>query len=114
MQDTHALAPTLKVRYGKFQNPLPENNTFAQFSTFVPKEERPGRRFEFPIQISGEHGVTHDVSDEAFSVQPAISAQYKTAVIDGANIVMRADIAYAILARGKNGNGNGNSRSEER
>jgi hypothetical protein len=108
MIDAAVNAPMFKVRYGKFQNPLPEDNTFSDFSTFVSKEERPGKRFEFPIKVSHEHGVTYDVTDTAFALSQAIDAVLKTAVVDGATIMVVANIAYTIMARGKNGKGSGN------
>jgi hypothetical protein len=102
-----AMSPLMKVRYGKFINPLPEENTLSNFSTFVPKEQRPGKRFEFPIKVSHEHGVTYDVTDTAFALSAAIDATMKTAVIDGATIMVVANIAYVVMSRGKQGSGPG-------
>jgi hypothetical protein len=97
------LQPLMKVRYGKFINPLPEENTFSDFSTFVPKEERPGKRFEFPIKVSHEHGVTYDVTDTAFALEQAVDAVTQNAIVDGATIMVVANIAYTVMSRGKNG-----------
>ena len=102
-------APNFKTRYGKFINPLPADNTFAKYSEFVGAEERPGKQFEFPVQVSIEHGQTHDVSDTAFVLESAIDSVLKNAVIDGATIMMVGNLPYTVIARGKNGAANGNS-----
>lgn len=104
-----AWQPNFKVRYGKFINPLPSDNTIADFSEFVGQEERPGKQFEFPVQVSIEHGQTHDVSDTAFALEPAIDSELKNAIIDGATVMMVGNIPYNVIARGKQGSGNGNS-----
>lgn len=101
--------PNFKVRYGKFINPLPSDNTFAEASEFVGAEERPGKQFEFPVQVSIEHGVTADVSDTAFVLESAVDSVLKNAVIDGATIMLVGNIPYNIIARGKAGAANGNS-----
>ena len=101
--------PNFKVRYGKFINPLPSDNTLADYSEFVGAEERPGKQFQFPVQVTIEHGQTHDVSDTAFALEPAIDSELKEAIIDGATVMMVGNIPYNVIARGKQGAANGNS-----
>ena len=103
MDTSVSLASNFKVRYGAFQNPLPEDNSISDFAKFVKAEERPGKQLEFPIKVSHEHGVTHDKTDSAFALEAAVDSVMKTAIVDGTNIMMVANIAYPIMARAKAG-----------
>jgi hypothetical protein len=103
MDTSIPLASNFKSRYGAFKNPLPEENSMAEFAKFCPAEERPGKQLEFPIKVTHEHGITFDNTDSAFVINPAIDAIWKTAIIDGSNILGTANIAYPQMARGGNG-----------
>jgi hypothetical protein len=105
--ETVPLTPNFKQRYGAFVNPLPEENTLSEHARFVPAEQRSGKQFEFPVKVTHEHGITFDTSDTAFAIRPAIDSEWKSALVDGATILMPANIAYSVMARG----GNGTARS---
>lgn len=102
-------APNFKRRYGKFINPLPAENTLADYSDFVEQESRPGENYNFPVQVSNEHGVTHNTDGTAFTLANAVDSVLKNAQIDGATIMLRGNIPYDVIAKGKAGAGNGNS-----
>lgn len=102
-------APNFKRRYGKFQNPLPAENTLADYSDFVEQESRPGENYNFPVLVSLEHGQTHNVDGSAFTLAAAVDSVLKNAQIDGATIMLRGTIPYDVISKGKQGAANGNS-----
>jgi hypothetical protein len=101
--------PNFKQRYGKFINPLPAENTLADYSEFVEQEARPGIAYNFPVQVSLEHGQTHNVDGSAFALNNAVDSVLQNAQVDGATILVRGQIPYDVIAKGKNGAANGNS-----
>jgi hypothetical protein len=50
----------LKKQYGGIVEPLPEPNTMAEHLPFIPKDKQPGDTYEVNVNLSFEHGVTHD------------------------------------------------------
>lgn len=97
----------LKRRYGRFADPLPSPNTFADFLEFIPREMRPGDTYEFPVQLGIEHGVTHDISRTAFTLLGAKDSVALPARLRGAAINMQGRIPRDMLAAMGNGNSNG-------
>jgi hypothetical protein len=96
-----------KRRYGKFVDPLPSPNTFADFMDFVPKDQRPGDTYEFPVRLGLEHGVTHDVSRTAFTLLGSKDSVALPARLRGAAINMQGRIPRDVLAAFNNGVSNG-------
>jgi len=101
--------PDYKQRYGDFTNPLPEENTIADYFSFVPQDQRPGNKFNFPVVVSNEHGQTADVSGTAFTLASAIDSVLQNAQLDGATLALVGNIPYDVTFRGRNGAGNGNN-----
>jgi hypothetical protein len=89
-----AIEPLLKVRYGKFSNPLPSEDTIAKFAPFVPKESRDGRSFNFPVYLGLPGGVTHDDTRTAFTLNSVVASVVKEATLSGASIMLRDNVAY--------------------
>lgn len=100
--------PNFKRRYGKFINPLPAENTLADYSDFVAMDSRPGENYNFPVQVTLEHGITHNTDGTAFTLNAAIDSVLQNAQIDGATIMLRGTLPYDVIAKGKNGAANGN------
>jgi hypothetical protein len=100
--------PNFKRRYGKFINPLPAENTLADYSDFVQQDARPGENYNFPVQVTLEHGVTHNTDGTAFTLNAAVDSVLQNAQIDGATIMLRGTLPYDVIAKGKNGAANGN------
>jgi hypothetical protein len=100
--------PNFKQRYGKFINPLPAENTLADYSEFVAADSRPGIAYNFPVQVSLEHGQTHNTDGTAFALNAAVDSVLQNAQIDGSTIMVRGTIPYDVIAKGKNGAANGN------
>jgi hypothetical protein len=96
-----------KQRYGRFQNPLAEENTFAEYLEFIQQDYRPGLGYNFPIVVGNEHGQTADVSNTAFAFNPAIDSQILNAQLDGATIGVVGNVPYDVSFKGNNGAGNG-------
>jgi len=101
--------PDYKQRYGEFTNPLPEENTIADWFDFVPQDQRPGQAFNFPVVVQNEHGQTADNTGTAFNLNSAIDSVLKNAVIDGSTLALVGNIPYDVTFRGRNGAGNGNN-----
>jgi hypothetical protein len=101
--------PDYKQRYGDFTNPLPEENTIADYFAFVPQDQRPGNKFNFPVVVSNEHGQTADISGTAFTLAAAIDSVLQNAQLDGATLALVGNIPYDVTFRGRNGAGNGSN-----
>lgn len=101
--------PDYKQRYGEFTNPLPEENTIADWFDFVPQDQRPGQNFNFPVVVQNEHGQTADNTGTAFGLNSAIDSVLKNAQIDGSTLALVGNIPYDVTFRGRNGAGNGNN-----
>ncbi len=94
-----------KRRYAPFVNPLPSDRTLAKEFKFVPAELRPGEDYRFPIQSSLEGGVTHDVSETAFTLNSVVDSTVDVANLDGATILVAGNIPYDVIAKAMGGDG---------
>ena len=101
--------PNYKQRYGDFTDPLPEENTIADFFAFVRQDQKPGIAFNFPIVVSLEHGQTADVSGTAFAFNSAVDSVLQNAQIDGATLGIIGNIPYDVSFKSRNGAGNGST-----
>jgi len=101
--------PDYKVRYGDFTNPLPEENTIADWFDFVGQDQRPGKSFDFPVVVSLEHGMTADNSGTAFALNSAVDSVLKNASVDGSTLALVGNIPYDVTFKGRNGSGNGSN-----
>jgi hypothetical protein len=99
--------PNYKQTYGIFTNPLPEENTIADFFQFVPQDQRPGQAFNFPVVVSLEQGQTADNTGTAFALNSAIDSVLKNATLDGSTLAMVGNIPYDVTFKGRNGAGDG-------
>lgn len=100
--------PNFKKRYGKWVNPLPSEMTLADFAPFVERTMRPGRTFDFPVKVQNEHGQTHNADHSAFGLNAAVDSVIKEASLQGAEILVRGNIPYGVIAKGMQGAGDGN------
>lgn len=95
--------PNYKQQYGAIENPIPEENTIADWFGFIPQNQRPGLAFNVPIIMSLEHGITADVSGTAFSFRAARDSVMKNAQVDGSTLAMIGNIPYDVTFRSRNG-----------
>lgn len=97
------LAANFRQRYDGYLDPLPEENTIADFAEFVPAEARAGNTYNFPLQASLEHGQTADITGLAYALNPAIDSEMVNATLDGADLALVSNVAYSSMLRGRNG-----------
>lgn len=97
------LAANFRQRYDGYLDPLPEDNTIADFAEFVPSEARAGNTYNFPLQASLEHGQTADISGLAYALNVARDSEMVNATLDGADLALVANVAYSSMLRGRNG-----------
>lgn len=98
-----------KRRYGSFINPLPSDNTVAQFSKFVQQDRRPGENYNFPVKVGGEHGMTANVDGSAFQLNPAVDSVLQNAQLDGATLALVGNVPYDVAFKSNNGAGEGSN-----
>lgn len=102
-----------KKRYGKYANPLPSDNTIAQFMPFVRKDMQGGENYNFPVKLSHEHGFTPNVDNSAFALNAAVDSITKNAQLSGATIMIRGTLPYdttsALMHGAENGGSGGSS-----
>jgi hypothetical protein len=92
-----------KRRYGPYVNPIPSDNTIAQYMSFVPQNLRPGEDFRFPVQLTLEHGVTHNVDETAFTISSVIDSTTGIANLDGSTVLIAGNIPYDVISKAMNG-----------
>jgi hypothetical protein len=95
--------PNYKQQYGAIENPIPEENTIADWFSFIPQNQRPGLAFNVPIIMSLEHGITADISGTAFAFKAARDSVMKNAQVDGSTLAMIGNIPYDVTFRARNG-----------
>jgi hypothetical protein len=98
-----------KRRYGSFINPLPSDNTIAEFAKFVQQDRRPGENYNFPVKVGNEHGQTPNVDGTAFSLSPAVDSQLQNAQLDGATLALIGNVPYDVAFKSNNGAGDGSN-----
>ena len=81
--------PNYKLQYGDFTDPLPEENTLADFFSFLKQDSRPGQNFNMPIVVQGEHGMTADNTGTAFAFNTAVDSVLQNAQIDGSTLALK-------------------------
>lgn len=113
MSSLTSWAGVAKKRYGKFSNPLPSENTIAQFMPFVRKDMQGGESYNFPVKLSHEHGFTPNVDNSAFALNAARDSITKNATLTGATIMLRGTLPYdttsALMHGAENGGPGGSS-----
>lgn len=93
-----------KKLYGGYSDPLPSDNTIAQYLEFIPQAKRPGESFTFSVRLGFEHGVTHDVSRTAYAMNSAVDSIVLPATLTGSTISLRGTIPRDLIAMGLNPN----------
>ncbi|HEX2679520.1 MAG TPA: hypothetical protein VHM19_22870 [Polyangiales bacterium] len=91
---TSAIAAYLTKRYGKFMNPMPSIDTLAKDFPFVPRQQREGASYDFPIRLGLPGGVTFDDTNTAFPTKSPIAAVFKSASVTGSSILVQDDVPY--------------------
>lgn len=97
----------LKRRYGKFSDPMASPNTLADYMEFVPRDQRPGDTYEFPVNLGLEHGVTFDNTRTAFTLLGAVDSKNLPARLRGSAINMQGVLPRDMIAAMSNGASDG-------
>jgi len=103
---TSAMNAQLKVRYGRFIDPLPSEDTIAKFAPFG-SAQKIGRSYNFPVYLGLPHGVKHNDDHTAFTLATVIAPVVEEATLSGSEIALRDNVAYADLFATNNGVGDG-------
>lgn len=106
MQTFSSIQANYRQRFGPWMDPLPEDNSLADFGTFVSREMRSGLNYNFPVLAGIEHGQTPNVDNSAFTINGPIDGQVLLATLDGATILMQAVVSYDAIYKGLNGSSN--------
>lgn len=84
-------------------NLVPESAKFVKLVRFSPADKEEGEKYNQPVVLSNEHGVTYaSAGDGAFTLKDSISMTMKNAEINGAQILLRTSIPYETAARASN------------
>lgn len=90
-----AIEPLLRIRYGDFINPQPSEDSVAALAPFVRAESRGGRTYNFPVYLGLPHGVTHDDTRTAFSLNAVVAQTFAEASLTGSSILVRENVSYS-------------------
>lgn len=102
--DPTQLSGLFKEAYGdSVENLIPEASKLTKMVKFVESEMESGNKFNQPVVLSGEHGVTYaSGSAGAFSLNNHIAMTMKNANLDGSQILLRSALAYDAAAKASN------------
>lgn len=101
---TSDLDGLFKTVYGPdIEKLMPEASKLTKMIPFG-SEEKIGDHYEFPVQLTYEHGVTYAGPDAgAFSLKSAISMKMKPAQIEAYQHLLRASMDYESAAKAASG-----------
>jgi hypothetical protein len=93
-----------EVYADKIVKAIPLQNRFLQDIPFVGSGKREGNKFNQPVNLSMEHGVTYAAPDSgAFALKSAIASQTKNATVNGSQVLLRGSLDYESAAKAANG-----------
>jgi len=95
-----------EVYANKLERLIPDGVKLYKMIPFVPKEKQIGNRYNQPVILGAEHGITYGgPDDDAFNLEPAVAGQIKNAQVPGNPRVMRSNLGYTSASRSKNSAG---------
>lgn len=83
----------------KIENLHPENTKLMQRVPFVKGQGQIGKQYLQPVVLGLEHGITYDITGDAFALDAAIAGQIKEASIVSTEMVLRSRISVAAASR---------------
>lgn len=96
----------LKVKYGEFIDPFPDEDMVARDAPFT-SATKIGRSYNFPVYVGLPHGQKHNDDHTAFALATVISPVLAEATLAGSEFLLRDNIAYAdLFATQSTGSGN--------
>jgi len=101
---TSSLNGLFKSVYGdSYKSLMPETAKLLKMLPFK-QANKIGKKFEFPVMLSREHGVTYLASgDGVTTLNDHISSVMKNVEVDGSQMIARAAIDYEAAAKAQSG-----------
>lgn len=101
---TSSLNGLFKSVYGDdYKSLMPETAKLLKMLPFK-QAQRIGKKFEFPVLLSREHGVTYlNAGDGVQTLNDHVASVMKNVEVDGAQIIARAAIDYEAAAKAQSG-----------
>lgn len=78
---------------------IPETDKLAKAIGFVEESKREGERFEIPVELTAEAGVTFNSDFDVFTLNQPISNTSKPAYVNGAEILVRGALSYGAMQK---------------
>ena len=104
MASTQELNALFKEVYADRLERLVPDSVVLQKDIKFSEADKVGDKFIQPVMLSEEQGFTYSTSDtEAFTLENAITADYRDAAVDGVNLVLKSQISYAQAAKAAGG-----------
>lgn len=84
----------------KLEKLIPDGVKLHKAIPFVSKDKMPGNRYNQPVILQQEHGVTYGgPDDDAFNLNAAVAGAIKNATVNGNPKVMRSLLGYTSASR---------------
>lgn len=102
--DPTQLDGLFKMAYGDdVENLVPESARLAKMIDFVPTDKETGDKYNQPVTLSQEHGVTYATSGAgAFSLNESVAMTMKNAQLEGSQLLLRSALSYDAAAKASN------------
>jgi len=93
-----------EVYADKIENLIPEGTKFMQKVPFSARKKELGSLYHQPVILGLEHGVTYaGPTDDAFSLDDAISGVIRDATVQGSQMMLRSRLGIAAASRAAGG-----------
>lgn len=98
------LSGLFKEAYGDdVLNLVPDVAKLLKMIPFVPRDKENGNRYNQPVVLSQEHGVSYAAStDGAFALEDAVSMHMENAEIQGSQMLLRSAMSYDAASKASN------------
>jgi len=93
-----------KMAYGDdVENLVPESARLVKMIDFVPTDKETGDKYNQPVVLAQEHGVTYAAAGAgAFSLNNSIAMTMKNAQLEGSQLLLRSALSYDAAAKASN------------
>lgn len=93
-----------EVYADKIENLIPEGTKFMQKVPFSARKKELGSLYHQPVILGLEHGITYaGPTDDAFSLDDAISGVIRDATVQGSQMMLRSRLGIAAASRAAGG-----------
>ena len=82
------------------ENLIPDGAKLTKMIRFVEESKQEGNKYNQPVVLSHEHGVTYAAADEgAFALNDHVAMTMKNAEVQGSQVLLRTAISYEVAAK---------------